>query len=90
MRYFLVGKVGCEQPYPGEGTLIRQCRTWFGARRWSYLYGQDADGAHRIWWGLWGDWDMVTGGRYPSVREVSEAVALYMIDELSKELKVAT
>jgi hypothetical protein len=90
MRYFMVGNVGCDQPCPGEGTLIRQRRTLWGARQWSYLYGQDADGSLRIWWGPWQNWNMVESGKYPSTREVSEAVALYMIDELGKLLGVAS
>lgn len=88
MKYFLVGKKGVELPYPGDGTLIRTRRAWWGQRQWSYLYGQDHDGTHRIWWGQWSGTNMLSPSNYPSIREVSEGVALYMIDELSRRLGV--
>jgi hypothetical protein len=87
MKYFLVGKAGVERPYPGEGTLIRKFHTWWGGCRCSYLYSRESDGTDRMSWGPWLKVDMVNPKNHPLVREVSEAVALYMIDELAKRLE---
>lgn len=87
MKYYLVGKSFRDIVAPGEGTLIRESRNLLGQRRWSYLYGQDEHGNDCLFWGAWQAFDMVKGGKYPAAREVSEAVALLLIEELKDRRK---
>lgn len=82
MKYYLVGNPGTDIVAPGEGTLIRQCRNLFGQCRWSYFYSADAYGKPCLTWSAWQKFDMVRGGKYPASREVSEAVALLLIEQL--------
>lgn len=87
MKYYLVGNPGTDIVEPGEGTLIRECRNLFGQRRWSYFFSTDADGTQCLKWGSWQKYDIVKGGKYPASREVSEAVALLLIQQLKDRRK---
>lgn len=89
MKYFLVGNPGCDIVEPGEGTLIRQSRNFFGQRRWSYLYSHDGNGPC-LTWGPWQTFDMVKAGKYPASREISKAVALHLIAELVERQRKIT
>lgn len=87
MKYHLVGNPGKDIVSAGEGTLIRECRNLFGQRRWSYLYVVDAYGNNCVTWSGWQKSDIVNGGKYPASREVSEAVALLLIEQLKERQK---
>ena len=82
MKYYLIGKPGSQQDKltPGELTLVREKRNIFGLRRQSYFYMVSTDRAPLDGY-YWGEWHSPNNaGSLKMIKEVSEAVALYLID----------
>lgn len=94
VKYYLVGQTGAAFLGAGEATLIKRLKTANGFR-WSYLYHVSAEdeawrkeqaptpanSAKRLFWGTWSENDLVKGGRYHSVQEITEGDALLMIQD---------